>query len=118
MTTSNKEAAAKYRANNRAKVNKAQNDRTKTFKGSVARAKRLLGATNETWQKHWDATECALCGKELPVGVAYHKHYDHDHATMEYRGTLCRECNHTLGYYEKCKRIGLDKLEVYCNGNY
>ena len=117
MSTTNTEAVRQYRARNREAINKRAREYAKTFKGSLARAKRLLNATEETWLEHWEATECKLCGEELPSGTAYHKHYDHDHETGKYRGTLCRTCNHLLGHYEKCRKVGLDKLEEYCNVN-
>ena len=57
--------------------------------------------SDDDWSTHWNTTSCKLCGRELPVGVAKHKHFDHKHGTSVYRGTLCQTCNHSLGYIEK-----------------
>ena len=54
----------------------------------------------DDWELHWNATECVLCGKELPVGTHPDKQFDHKHGTNIYRGTLCRKCNFHLGIYE------------------
>ena len=66
------------------------------------------------WDAHWNASECALCGKTLPVGTATHKHFDHKHGTNIYRGTLCSGCNTSLGVYEKM--LTNPKLNDYLGG--
>ena len=66
------------------------------------------------WDTHWNATECLLCGKDLPIGTATHKHFDHKHGTNIYRGTLCSGCNTNLGVYEKM--LTNPKLNDYLGG--
>ena len=66
------------------------------------------------WDSHWSATECALCGKTLPIGADFDKQFDHDHSTGAYRGTLCRQCNRHLGVYEKM--LTYPKLSDYLGG--
>ncbi len=54
--------------------------------------KKRYGIDAETYkQRMASQSSCEICGstKELC--------YDHDHATMEFRGVLCRQCNRALG---------------------
>lgn len=41
--------------------------------------------------------DCELCGKPL-VNTDRGSHFDHDHATGEFRGTICNTCNGVLGF--------------------
>jgi hypothetical protein len=66
------------------------------------------------WDSHWNATECALCGKPLPIGTDFDKQFDHDHNTGAYRGTLCSQCNVHLGVYEKM--LTNPRLDDYLGG--
>jgi hypothetical protein len=43
-----------------------------------------------------DPATCAICGRCPSLGLVV----DHDHATDELRGWLCRGCNCALGHYE------------------
>ncbi len=51
------------------------------------------GTTPEDYRKVWEAQEglCAICERR-PI-----EHIDHDHATGEFRGLLCPQCNTGLG---------------------
>ena len=39
-----------------------------------------------------EGSPCMCCGRVRPL------HMDHDHETQEYRGYLCRQCNHGIGH--------------------
>lgn len=45
--------------------------------------------------------KCAVCG-EKPAGSL---HLDHDHATGEHRGLLCRSCNVLIGHARESPAI-------------
>ena len=53
--------------------------------------------SEEDWDTHWNATSCFVCSSDLPVGTDTRKHYDHEHGSSLYRGTLCSKCNQALG---------------------
>lgn len=59
---------------------------------------------------------CAICGVQLTLmGSAI----DHNHATGEFRGVLCRQCNRALGMFKDSPvtlRRALEYLEL--NGSY
>ena len=94
-----KESAKRTYQRHKQRLANDQRQRLSSFDGSLVRAKRLYGATYETWSEHWYCTSCSICGADLPVGVGDRsKHYDHEHGTTEYRGTLCRLCNLMLGH--------------------
>jgi hypothetical protein len=46
--------------------------------------------------KVYDADTCESCGNKFLV--QRDKHIDHCHTTNNYRGILCRSCNHALGH--------------------
>ena len=57
-------------------------------------------ATHEQIERYSYTTSCDLCGVDLPIGSAMHKHFDHCHVKGMYRGTLCTHCNTALGTIE------------------
>ena len=68
--------------------------------------KKQHGITPETFESMWRDQDgkCAntRCSFESPLNVRDHRkgglQVDHDHATGEVRGLLCRNCNVTLGH--------------------
>ncbi len=44
---------------------------------------------------------CAICGLQAPKVGREGLYIDHDHATEERRGLLCRDCNQALTAWEK-----------------
>lgn len=62
--------------------------------------KLTYAATHEQIEKHAYTVACLICGKDLPIGTHKHKHFDHCHTKGTYRGTLCSQCNRTLGTIE------------------
>lgn len=42
---------------------------------------------------------CAICKR--PFGASRNVHQDHDHATGQVRGVLCRDCNMAIGSLER-----------------
>ena len=71
--------------------------------------------SDSDWNTHWNTTECALCGKTLPIGADFDKQFDHKHGTSIYRGSLCRRCNLLLGYAQDSADI-LNKALLYLGG--
>lgn len=65
--------------------------------------------TAEAWDLMFKAQEesCAVCRSPEPKSKQ-DWHTDHDHATGEVRGILCRACNHLLGHAE-------DNIETLSN---
>lgn len=61
---------------------------------------RFYGMTFEDYNKLLDLQQgvCAIC-KLPPSTIALD--IDHDHATGQVRGLLCRNCNTRLGWYQK-----------------
>lgn len=47
------------------------------------------------------AGRCAICDLEAPQRTRDGLYIDHDHATGERRGLLCRDCNQALTAWEK-----------------
>lgn len=66
-------------------------------------AKRYLGLTDEDYETYLARADglCEVCGRpEASVSRNGNRHklaLDHDHATMQFRGMLCRACNTALG---------------------
>lgn len=60
--------------------------------------KRKFGLSQEAYDEMFKAQDgrCAICG-EIPDSTL---HVDHDHATKEIRGLLCRGCNTGLGNFK------------------
>lgn len=52
---------------------------------------------------------CALCERDF----SRTPHVDHDHTTGRVRGILCSECNHQLGFVEKCNAAWLFNARHY-----
>ena len=71
---------------------------------------------DDDWERHWSLESCDLCGVPLPVGTDPNKHFDHNHESGLYRGTLCVNCNRDLGAYERLVSNPklADYLEVHC----
>jgi hypothetical protein len=56
--------------------------------------KKRYGVTAEEYkEKMKTADSCVLCGSTANLC------YDHNHATMKFRGVLCRACNTALGLF-------------------
>jgi len=53
--------------------------------------KRYKCTTEEYKERMSTSACCEVCGKTEELC------YDHDHATMKFRGVLCRGCNRSLG---------------------
>jgi hypothetical protein len=79
-------ATARWRKNNPERHKVIQNRSNRKAQG-------CLNATGET-----KGGPCEICGNVYPV-----LDYDHDHATGQFRGWLCRWCNIKLGWFEKWK---------------
>jgi hypothetical protein len=64
---------------------------------------RKYGLSFRQWALLYRAQEqrCAICRIQLPL---HDLHIDHDHATEEVRGLLCRACNHGLGVFKDNKK--------------
>lgn len=63
--------------------------------------KRLRQLKDEATRKELTGKPCTICGKvpkgEFRLDVL---HLDHDHATGEFRGWLCRSCNLGIGHFK------------------
>ena len=65
------------------------------------------GITPEEYARCMSTSDvCQICSKEVDLC------YDHDHATGEFRGVLCRQCNRALGQLGDT-REGLKKAYEY-----
>ena len=102
---------ANYKSYKQSKVGKKVH-----CQGRIRRVDPDFTISDADWDTHWNATECLLCGKDLPIGTATHKHFDHKHGTNIYRGTLCSGCNTNLGVYEKM--LSNPKLNDYLGGTF
>lgn len=72
---------------------------------------KIAGAilTEEDVQRHNDTTSCDLCDKQFTND----KVLDHCHNTGKYRGTLCRQCNTSLGKLGDDLDLIIKKLKEY-----
>lgn len=50
--------------------------------------------TEEELKHHYQLTHCELCSRNFDNDL---KNLDHCHKTGKYRGTICRQCNTSLG---------------------
>ena len=59
------------------------------------------GVTPEAYSAKWKRQRgrCAICKRKLGKD-AYKTHTDHDHATGNFRGILCSDCNLGLGHFK------------------
>jgi hypothetical protein len=57
----------------------------------------VYGLTTSSYEKLLEEQghKCGICKNDMPEGMRY---VDHDHATGEIRGILCRLCNLGLGH--------------------
>ena len=60
-------------------------------------------------QRHNETEQCDLCYKKFTND----KVLDHCHATGKYRGTLCRQCNMSLGKLGDDLDLIIKKLKKY-----
>jgi hypothetical protein len=51
---------------------------------------------------------CAICETRVDESA----HVDHDHTTGQFRGVLCSDCNHLLGFFEKAQKY-LGRIQRY-----
>lgn len=67
---------------------------------SIYRKLRRYGLTEDQYQKILKEQDfaCQICKTKEPSSVHTAFYIDHDHATGEVRGLLCRRCNLILGY--------------------
>jgi len=110
---------AKREAKRLARVARGAPKAPKRVFNFAGRVKSMYGVTFEEVRRALSDNLglCAnvACGKEITFDVRGHEHnramIDHDHATGKFRGVLCRECNTSLGYFEKDKNyiLGLTK---------
>ena len=72
--------------------------------------RRLCNITPEEWDISFDmqGRRCAACGADTP---GHRWCTDHDHATGQFRGILCLQCNTSLSVLENKSRRAV--LEYY-----
>ena len=72
-------------------VRNERHPKTKDWK-TDHQTKKRYGIDAETYkQRMASQSSCEICASNKELC------YDHDHATMEFRGVLCRQCNRALG---------------------
>ncbi len=75
------------------------------FKGGMQRSnlrrqlrKQGVRFTEAVLNAHYAVEACEACEVKLTEGKGRNgRHFDHDHRTKYYRGTLCADCNRALG---------------------
>lgn len=93
--------------------------RKRVHTGDFIKAK--YGLSIEDVIRMWNRQggKCAICGIQMTIdqsGRGGHPQsfvIDHNHETGKVRGLLCNRCNISLPHYERFKRIGLDKVDLY-----
>ena len=97
-------------------------DRVREYRGkdSWTLAKRCArrGITPEQLVDAFERQECSCAICRVPLQLI-NSAIDHNHATGEFRGVLCRQCNRALGMFRDSPTIlhaALEYLEI--NGSY
>jgi hypothetical protein len=92
---------------------------TKCWRSNVDNVKsknywKIAGAvlTESEIQRHNDTDKCDLCSKNFTND----KVLDHCHDTGKYRGTLCRQCNTSLGKLGDDLDLIIKKIKEYKKG--
>ena len=70
---------------------------------------RGINLSDEEIERHNETLECDLCDKTLGSDKAL----DHCHNTGKYRGTLCRDCNTSLGKLGDDLDLVLQRVQSY-----
>ena len=91
----------KYRAANRASIERLTPEKRLQYAEQKSRAKRLrlYGVTPEQYAELYRVQQgmCKLCRHPTRRGTGGDLDVDHDHETGKIRGLLCHSCNHALG---------------------
>lgn len=72
---------------------------------------RGVNLTDEVLELHESKTTCDYCSK--PFKYSRDKHLDHCHDTGKYRGTLCNQCNTSIGKLGDNIPLIIEKLTQY-----
>jgi hypothetical protein len=76
--------------------------------------KSKYGISNEEYLMYMSAQEgrCAVCYRTLEeAGQIRALSVDHNHASGNIRGLLCRRCNSNIGWFERYREIVLEYLQ-------
>lgn len=78
---------------------------------------RRYGLTVERFEDmlEMQAGLCAMC--TVPMTPGKGTNVDHDHATGQVRGLVCRACNIGLGWFERVANDAVAYLEVSSSGH-
>jgi hypothetical protein len=112
----------KWRRGNPDKVRAANK---KWYEDSEHRFKRR-GITKEIYEKKLSEQGgvCAICGKppkhdgDMVKKAQQSLHIDHDHATQEFRGLLCGQCNTAIGKFQDDPKLLMQAIGYLFKGTH
>jgi hypothetical protein len=98
-----------------------QNSRTRRSKNNYQRSNGAIswspGSLRLKESKYKEQQgKCALCGEDLPTNFR-RAHWDHNHATKQFRGLVHNACNIIIGYVEVHPGL-IQKAQEYINGRH
>lgn len=103
-------ARLKARANHKAR--RDRNDPKYFYSKRSNHIKHKYGITLEEYEQKLkkQSNKCSICSKELVAGTQQ-CHYDHNHATGQFRAFLCTNCNRGIGHFQEDQQLLLNAVD-------